>query len=441
MAMLNSVLRTVCRQTVGRCQHGLQLTGPGTTSAPVRWLTLNSKLLSSVQQVQVVDGGKKLNVTWEDGKSFDFHSIWLRFQCPCTSCREESSGLFRTRPADIPLGLKIKEAVKTETGDVQVQWKEEQHHGYFSQDFLHQHIYSKDHLQAKKQVSRPVFNTTKNIDIMPWEDVNNSEKGLYRWLRKLNEDGLAKVSGVPKERDYLEKVIRKIGPIIHTPYGYLFEVATVDDPVNASFTSVALHFHQDLPVYEGQPGIQFLHCLRFDETVKGGVTRFLDMYQVLAKFRVQYPNEFKTLCRVPISIQMEYDNSDYPVLMSKRRPIIYLDDHGEVISVVWHTYMHAPLEVPEEDVEEFYNAYQLLGRAVEFSEDVIETKLKPGEVIAFNNRRMLHARSAYEEGGSGKRHFQGGYLSGDDFKSRLLVLAKKMGDPRPAIRIGNNDWR
>ncbi|OWF37532.1 uncharacterized protein LOC110467301 [Mizuhopecten yessoensis] len=439
--MFNSVLRTVCRQAGGHCHHGLKLSGSQKTVTPARWLKTNGRLLSAVQQVQVVDEGKKLNVTWDDGKSFDFHSIWLRFQCPCPVCREESSGLFRTRPADIPLGLKIEDAVKTDTGDVKVQWKEEQHHGHFSQDFLQQHIYSKEHLQAKKEVSKPVYNTNKTIEMLSWKDVDNSEEGLYRWLRTLNEDGLAKLSGVPKERDYLEKVIRKIGPIIHTPYGYLFEVATLDDPVNASFTSVALHFHQDLPVYEGQPGIQFLHCLRFDETVKGGVTRFLDMYQVLAKFRVQHPNEFTTLCRVPISIQLEYDNSDYPVLMSKRRPMIYLDDQREVISVVWHTYMHAPLEVPEEDVEEFYNAYQLLGRAVEFSEDVIETKLKPGEVIAFNNRRMLHARSAYEEGGSGKRHFQGGYLSADDFKSRLLVLAKKVGDTRPAIRIGNNDWR
>ncbi|XP_069122971.1 gamma-butyrobetaine dioxygenase-like [Argopecten irradians] len=367
MAMLNAVLRTFCKQTVGRYQHVSALTG--SSSVPVRWIKTNSKLLSSVQQVQVVDGGKKLNVTWDDGKSFDFHSIWLRFQCPCSNCREESSGLFRTRPADIPLGLKIKDAVKTDNGDVQVQWKEEQHHGHFSQDFLHQHIYSKDQLQAKKEVSRPVFKRSDGCGT-------------------LNEDGLAKLSG----GSYGERLLSNFSP-------------------------------------------------RFDENVRGGVTRFLDMYQVLSKFRVEHPNEFKTLCRVPISIQMEYENSDYPVLMSKRRPMIYLDDYGDVISVVWHTYMHAPLEVPEEDVEEFYNAYQLLGRAVEFSEDAIDTKLKPGEVIAFNNRRMLHARSAYEEGGSGKRHFQGGYLSGDDFKSRLLVLAKKMGDPRPAIRIGNNDWR
>ena len=47
---------------------------------------------------------------------------------------------------------------------------------------------------------------------------------------------------------------------------------------------------------------------RFDDTVKGGFTRFLDMFGVLEKFREEHPDEFNTLCRVPVTFKMEYEN-------------------------------------------------------------------------------------------------------------------------------------
>jgi len=34
------------------------------------WIQQNTKLLAAIQNVKVVDDGRKVNVTWDNGKSF-----------------------------------------------------------------------------------------------------------------------------------------------------------------------------------------------------------------------------------------------------------------------------------------------------------------------------------------------------------------------------------
>jgi trimethyllysine dioxygenase len=47
--------------------------------------------------------------------------------------------------------------------------------------------------------------------------------------------------------------------------------------------------------------------------------------------------------------------------------------------------------------------------------------LRPGEVLPFDNWRMLHGRAAYQ----GERRLCGTYLNREDFESRLRVLRRE----------------
>ena len=47
--------------------------------------------------------------------------------------------------------------------------------------------------------------------------------------------------------------------------------------------------------------------------------------------------------------------------------------------------------------------------------------LRPGEVLLFDNWRVLHRRAAYE----GERRLCGTYLNWEDFESRLLRLLRQ----------------
>jgi gamma-butyrobetaine dioxygenase len=42
----------------------------------------------------------------------------------------------------------------------------------------------------------------------------------------------------------------------------------VPDPINVAYSTLGLVMHQDLVYYESPPGLQLLHCMRFDDEIK-----------------------------------------------------------------------------------------------------------------------------------------------------------------------------
>ena len=61
-------------------------------------------------------------------------------------------------------------------------------------------------------------------------------------------------------------------------------------------------------------------------------------------------------------------------------------------------------------------------------------------MACFNNRRVMHARHAFQLNG-GVRHLRGCYVNIDEFKSRLYVLAISAGAERVSVRhVFNQCW-
>ena len=50
-----------------------------------------------------------------------------------------------------------------------------------------------------------------------------------------------------------------------------------------------------------------------------------------------------------------------------------------------------------------------------------------GDLVAFDNTRVLHARSAYSLTAGEERYLEGGYVEWDEMQSRRRVLAKRLG--------------
>lgn len=48
--------------------------------------------------------------------------------------------------------------------------------------------------------------------------------------------------------------------------------------------------------------------------------------------------------------------------------------------------------------------------------------LFPGDMVMFDNSRLLHGRRSYVSGPGGLRHLEGAYLDWDEVMSRLRVL-------------------
>lgn len=124
-----------------------------------------------------------------------------------------------------------------------------------------------------------------------------------------------------------------------------------------------------------------------------------------------------------------------------RRPHIVTEpEGGRIIGVTWAPAFEGPLDVPEHDIEPYYEAYATFARLMDGSPSRLEIRLQPGDMTCYNNRRVVHGRHSFQLNG-GVRHLRGCYLNIDEFKSQLQVLAIKAGAEQVSVRhVFNQCW-
>ena len=76
---------------------------------------------------------------------------------------------------------------------------------------------------------------------------------------------------------------------------------------------------------------------------------------------------------------------------------------------------------PESIIEPMYRAIGQFWRLLREPKYQLRLRLEPGELIAYNNHRILHGRAPFD-GSSGERHLQGCYINMEDVDSTLRLL-------------------
>lgn len=173
-----------------------------------------------------------------------------------------------------------------------------------------------------------------------------------------------------------------------------------------------------------------LHCVRFDPTVRGGRSTFLDAHLAAELLRQRDPDAFRVLTRVPCTFLKAHAKRARPALFRYHRPHISVNAHDDVIAVFWSPQFEGPLDVPPEDVEPYFAAYRqfqlVLQDSEVLAEHLIEMRLGEGDLVTFNQRRFLHGRESFAAGGAhGTRHLQGTYLSLDEALSEWRELRRR----------------
>ncbi|KAK3093261.1 hypothetical protein FSP39_013394 [Pinctada imbricata] len=321
--------------------------------------------------------------------------------------------------------IQVMEVRLTDSDDLILQWSDN-HIGEIPLDFLRLYCYEQPN-------STPELSTYFS---------KASFMGLVlflAWLKYINTAGVCILKNVPTEDQTVTKVAELISPVQKSIYGTSFDVVSTPNPINVAYSSAHLDFHMDLIYYESAPGLQLLHCMRFDSCVEGGESLLLDIFHVAENFRRSYPVEFHTLSRVPATFQKIHYERESPVHMIYQKPHIMLNHRHEIVSINWAPAFEGPLSVDPEDVELYYEAYHKFAAAIQNSPAIIELKMKPGDLMIFNNRRILHGRKEFNLNG-GVRHLQGCYVNIDEFKSKVYVLSNQLGDKEPIKRVGNQCW-
>ncbi|MCZ2723582.1 TauD/TfdA family dioxygenase [Marinomonas sp. 15G1-11] len=361
-----------------------------------------------------------LSIIWDDNHQSEFHYLWLRDNCHCSECITQLTREQMFEICDVPLDIKPTDAYLTEENRLVINWDNPSHTSQFHPGWLRSHCYSEANLKAKQWSAKVWDKERISTELASYQaqDILQDDKVLLSWLRQLRDDGLTLIKHVATESDSLIEIANRISFIRETNFGTVFNVRAKADANSAAYTDLRLPLHTDLPTRELQPGLQFLHCLVNDAT--GGESILVDGFKIAEHMQTYYPEEFYSLSTFPMSFYNKDKHSDYRF----RGTAIVTDSDNKVVEVRLANFLRGPIDVPAQQTLPLYHAYR---RFIELTRDPkfqFFYRLNAGDLIVFDNRRVLHARNAFNLE-QGHRHLQGCYVDRDELLSRIRVLERE----------------
>lgn len=256
-----------------------------------------------------------------------------------------------------------------------------------------------------------------------------------------------------------------------TNYGRGFHVKNKTNANNQAYTTQMLPLHTDLPFYNLAPDIQMLHCVAQSSlNVKsgGGESTFVDGVAAALKLWEKFPKKYELLKTKKIqysdwSPSGEYELHAEKTIISEFAPNSK-SEHDAPDSdqpVISHIHLnegvrcHLLNSCTPEEVPALYDALVTFQEIMEEPELKIEFQMGVGNMVIWNNNRVLHGRNAFSQDAASVsdgakysaisdapapgpsddplvaihdryRHLTGGYVDWDDALSKMRVLEKRL---------------
>lgn len=406
--------------------------------------TLNRRFFSTQQlakhareisRVHVTQDDSKHNsetvlVTWKDGVQSRFPAIYLRDNClelknnngqklaqTCWISQEEVSVndcLFEDKTKELKVNWGCGRLVST-----------------FSEKWLFDNSCASEHREERRSNdSAELNNNAWNSNFTPAIfDYQRLQECSVLIAEQIDKDGVCILKNGPTEESYDEnkdppvvQVANTLGCVLQTVWNRYFDVKTKSggDANDVAYTSGTLSAHTDNPYRKQTPPAQLLHCLKQAATVneKDGINQLVDGFRIALDIKKKYPHYYKLLST--IKRPFTHVDSEHGYIQHEHKYVIEVDEHqnptqinfsnGVACSVGW--------DIDEKDIEDYYAAFQLFGKLTYSSEYVVEYLLQPGDVMIFDNQRVLHGRTGFVDQ-NGSRHLQGCYMDMDSVKAKL----------------------
>ena len=357
-----------------------------------------------------------LHLTWSDGAESEFLALWLRDHCQQPESRNPANGQRLLNITDIAADLGIDNALLAD-GQLLVEVSDG-HRSAFEPGWLRANCYSLNRqYDDRSETAKRLWDGSdfvEGIPRCPYPRFVDEADARLQALRAVRDYGFVVLEEVDCRPGAVLDVVRQFGYVRETNYGPLFDVRTHVDPNNLAFTNLGLGCHLDNPYRDPVPGLQLLHCL--ESSTRGGDSILQDGFRAASLLRDEDPAHFRLLSRHWINFRFRDSQAD----LQSRVPFIEVNDLDEVIKVRFNNRSIDTLKLPGEVLRRFYPAYRHYAEILERRELQVRFKLREGELMLFDNTRILHARTAYSE--SGTRHLQGAYSDLDGLYSCLRQL-------------------
>lgn len=355
------------------------------------------------------------SVLLDDGKrTQEINALWLRERTQAADQLESMTQqrLFNSHAIDV--ALRLEEAQRVD-----------EHHIALTFSDGHHETFDLRVLAYELQDDTTIFPVP-----IAWDASLDQVRVRFDWERVLAEPDYFRASleaylqfgylilySVPTDPERILQVGAHYGYVKETNFGRYFEVYSRPSGNDLAYRSVALGPHTDNPYRNPVPGIQLLHCLVNETT--GGLSTLADSLKVLERLRQEDPDGYSLLKSVPVRFRFV----DAGTELITRRTMIQTDDDGRPTGVHYSPRLDALPLLSDVQTRQFHRARQRLGELLTDSMYEARFALAAGELMLFDNSRVLHGRTSYDPT-EGHRHLQGCYLDADGPRERFASLLK-----------------
>ncbi|KAH8407433.1 hypothetical protein KR222_001183, partial [Zaprionus bogoriensis] len=362
-----------------------------------------------------------------------YPEIWLRDNCQCGECYMQQT---RSR---LPQGWNYCEpTVRAQ----QLHWAEEQqcllvewsdaHCSAYSWNWLRERDFSPaNRARYLRDFYRPEARHWSRVQFgelqreFHYGQLLQCDRTLLEWLQQLAVYGVALVKQAPLETDVLRRLCQRVGFMRRTTYGEEWSVRAQPGARNYAYLAAPLPLHTDMPYFEYKPGLTLLHTLQQSDS-PGGWNLLADGFHVADLLRERHPQAFQVLAETPVDwadIGSERELSFHNIW---RAPVINLDPAGRYTRINHSIPQRdSHFSVPVEQVRPWYEAMALFIRLA--NEQACSFKTCPGDVLVFDNLRLVHGRTGYDDTERNVRHIVGAFLDWDIAYSRWRCLRNALG--------------
>jgi hypothetical protein len=180
------------------------------------------------------------------------------------------------------------------------------------------------------------------IDFQPtahnYDDVSSFPLAMKAFLGDFLRDGIVKLSGVPIQDAYVEKVANQIACVREIAFDRVADIMIKENAYTQGFTPVPLPIHTDCSGYRLPPSVFLFHCLK--NSVKGGENLYRDGITDCNELKSIDESAYSRLTQEPMGFRLFSDTHDTRSI----EPIISLNKNGELGVLRFANWAFQPVE-------------------------------------------------------------------------------------------------
>jgi alpha-ketoglutarate-dependent taurine dioxygenase len=352
-----------------------------------------------------------VRIKWTDGHSSTYHHLWLRDNCACDDCGAHSSGSRFQALLDIPTDISPT-AIKAEASALIITW-DTGHGSRYSADWLRKNCYSDSERERRRPMKTLWDSSLSELPTADYRLAQRDHSEKRKLFASVREFGFVIVRNVGTDCDETERLTSMIGYVRDTHFGRVTDLMLRTNGAHLSDFPTGILPHTDETYRHIPTGINVFHCIRPSDD-GGGLSTLVDSIACARRLRIEDPEAFDLLTRLPIQHERRADGE----LIRSANPVFMLDYDGNVTEVRLNERTMSALSLPENLMEA---AYRALRKAFQIAYDpasCLTFRLEAGDALVFDNLRVLHGRTAF----AGQRHIRQSNVMRDEFYARLASL-------------------